>query len=43
MESLARKYASELMPEALSLQYCNFSNENDLKAPILQRRAALSR
>lgn len=27
------------MPDALSLQYCNLSSENDLKAAILHRRA----
>lgn len=27
------------MPEELSRQQCNLSNENDLKAAILERRA----
>lgn len=29
------------MPEALSLQYCNLSRENDLKAAILHNRAGI--
>lgn len=37
--SLATKWARLLIPEALSLQYCNLSRENDLKAATLQRRA----
>jgi hypothetical protein len=38
--SLARKYARELIPDSLSLKYCNRSNENDRSAAILHKRAA---
>lgn len=39
--SLAIKWARLEMPEALSLQYCSLSNENDLKAAILHKRAEI--
>jgi len=38
--SLAKKCARLLIPDALSLQYCNLSRENDLRAEILQSKAA---
>lgn len=38
--SFERKCARLLIPDALSLQYCNLSRENDLSAAILHRRAA---
>jgi len=40
IESLAKKCARLLIPDALSLQYCNLSRENDLRAAILQSKAA---
>lgn len=40
IESLAKKCARLLIPDALSLQYCNLSRENDLRAEILQSKAA---
>jgi len=40
MVSLAWKYAKELIPDSLSLMYCNLSSEYDLSAAILHKRAA---
>lgn len=41
--SFDKKKASELMPEAVSLQQCNLSSEKDLKAAILHKRAVKSK